>query len=89
MQSAICSLQSVVCRLQSAVCSLQSAVCSLQMSDTVFISNPSTVDHIALKRHELKLTVCAFVFCIYAVRIYRAMKARGIISLRYRHKETL
>ena len=57
----------------------------------MFISNPSKliVDRIALKRHELKLTVCAFVFCINAVRIYRAMKVRGIICLRYRHKETL
>ena len=41
----------------------------------MFISNPSIVDCIALRRHELKLTVFAFVFCIYAVRIYRAMKA--------------
>ena len=55
----------------------------------MFISNPSIVDCIALKRHELKLTVFAFVFCIYAVRIYRAMKVRSIICLRYRHKETL
>ena len=36
----------------------------------------------SLKRHELKLTVFAFVFCIYAVRIYRAMKVRSIIFLR-------
>ena len=57
----------------------------------MFISNPSKliVDRIALKRHELKLTVFAFVFCIYAVTIYRAMKVRSIIYLRYRHKETL
>ena len=48
------------------------------------------VDRIALKRHEPKLTVFAFVFCIYAVMIYRAMKVRSIIFyLRYRHKETL
>ena len=37
----------------------------------------------------IKLTVFAFVFCIYAVMIYRAMKVRSIIFLRYRHKETL
>ena len=53
----------------------------------MFISNPS--DRIALKRHELKLTVFAFVFCIYAVRIYRVMKVRSVIYLRYRHKKTL
>ena len=55
----------------------------------MFISNPSVVDRIALKRHELKLTVFAFVFCIYAVRVYGAMKVRSILCLRYRHKETL
>ena len=43
----------------------------------------------SLKRHELKLTVFAFVFCIYAVRIYGAMKVRSMICRRYRHKETL
>ena len=31
----------------------------------MFISNSSIVDRIALKRHELKLTVFAFVFCIF------------------------
>ena len=31
----------------------------------MFISNLSIVDRIALKRHELKLTVFAFVFCIF------------------------
>ena len=56
---------------------------------SMFISNPSIVDCIALKRHELKLTVFAFVFCIYAVRIYRAMKVRCIICLCYRRRETL
>ena len=57
----------------------------------MYISNPSIVDRIALKRHELKLTVFAFVFCIYAISIYRAMNSevRSIICLRYRHKETL
>ena len=50
----------------------------------------SIVDRIAfIKRHELKLIVFAFVFCIYAVRIHCAMKVRSIICLRYRHKETL
>ena len=44
----------------------------------MFISNPS--DRIALKRHELKLTVFGFVFCIYALRIYRAMKVRSIVT---------
>ena len=56
---------------------------------SMFISNLSIVDRIALKRHQLKLTVFAFVFCIHAVRIYRAMKVRSIICLCYRHKETL
>ena len=56
---------------------------------SMFISDLSIVDRIALKRHELKLTVFAFVFCIYAVRLYGAMKVRTIICLRYRHKETL
>ena len=36
----------------------------------------------SLKRHELKLTVFAFVFYIYAVMIYRGMKVRSIIFLR-------
>ena len=44
------------------------------LRDTTFI----IVDRIALKRHELKLTVFAFVFCIYAVTIYCAMKVRSI-----------
>ena len=44
----------------------------------VFISNPS--DSIVLKRHELKLTVFAFVFRINALRIYRAMKVRSIVT---------
>ena len=55
----------------------------------VYQQSKYIADRIALERHELKLTVFAFVFCIYAVRIYRAMnsKVSSIICLRYRHKE--
>ena len=56
----------------------------------MFISNLSIVDCIALKRHELKLTVRVCVCVLhFAVRIYGAMEVHSIICLPYRHKETL